>query len=86
MLLLLFSFPIPFFLQNVETNYNDVVSKAIDHIINALDGQNDIYSLAVAAYALQLAEHQSKDKILAQLIAKASTKSLYTCTKCGLSL
>lgn len=60
--------------RDVETTYDQTINKAIDYVIKSLEAQHDIYALAVAAYALQLAEHPKKDDILEQLLRKAATK------------
>ncbi|XP_031620960.1 CD109 antigen-like [Contarinia nasturtii] len=69
------------FLENrdVETTYDETINKAIDYITKSLEAQhkhhiNDIYALAVAAYAMQLADHPNKDDFLAKLLKKATTK------------
>lgn len=60
--------------RDVETTYDQTINKAIDYVIKSLEAQHDIYALAVAAYAMQLAEHPNKDNILDQLLRKATTK------------
>lgn len=64
------------FLENRdgETTYDDTINKAIQYVIKSLEAQHDIYALAVAAYALQLAEHPDREIILDQLLRKATTK------------
>lgn len=61
--------------RNVETTYEITINKAIDYVIKSLESQHDIYALAVAAYAMQLAEYPNKENILEQLLRKAVTKS-----------
>lgn len=60
--------------RDVETTYESTINKAIDYVMKSLEAQHDIYALAVSAYAMQLAEHPNKDKILDQLLRKATTK------------
>lgn len=64
------------FLENrdIETTYDVTINKAIDYVTKSLEAQHDIYALAVAAYALQLAEHTNKDDILEQLLRKSTNK------------
>lgn len=66
------------FLENrdVETTYDDTINKAIEYVTKSLETQHDIYALAVAAYAMQLAEHPNKDDILAKLLKKSTTKGM----------
>lgn len=64
------------FLENkdIETTYDETINKAIQFITKSLEAQHDVYTLAVVAYALQLAEYHGKDKVLDQLVRKATTK------------
>jgi CD109 antigen len=57
------------FLENKEnaTEYNETIKKAIEYIVQNLINVKDPYSLAIAAYALQLATHNSKKVILEKL-------------------
>lgn len=63
------------FLENrdVETIYDDTINKAIENVTQSLKGKHDIYALAVAAYALQLAEHPDRNLILEKLLRQATT-------------
>lgn len=54
--------------------YNNVINKAIDYVVRNLEANDDTYSLAVAAYALQLANHNSKEYILQTLDARSIRK------------
>lgn len=56
------------------STYQNVINKAIDYVVRNLEGSDDVYSLAVASYALQLANHNSKNYILQTLDAKAVRK------------
>lgn len=57
--------------------YRNVINKAMDYVVRNLEGNDDIYSLALAAYALQLADHSSKNYILQTLDSRASRKGTY---------
>lgn len=59
--------------RNLLPKYQNVVNKAVDYVARNIDGLNDVYALAIAAYAMQLADHSSKDFTLSQLDAKATT-------------
>lgn len=59
--------------RNLLPKYQNIVNKAVDYVARNIDGLNDVYALAIAAYALQLADHSSKDFTLSQLDAKATT-------------
>lgn len=59
--------------KNLLPKYQNVVNKAMDYVARNIDGLNDVYALAIAAYALQLADHSSKDFTLSQLDGKATT-------------
>lgn len=54
--------------------YNKTIDKALKYITDNLDQLEDTYSLAIANYALQLANHEKKDMLLAKLNAKAENK------------
>lgn len=54
--------------------YNNVINKAIDYVVRNLEAGDDTYSLAVASYALQLANHNSKEYILQTLDARSIRK------------
>ncbi|XP_055641122.1 thioester-containing protein 1 allele R1-like isoform X6 [Toxorhynchites rutilus septentrionalis] len=60
--------------KNLIPKYRNVIDKALDYIVRNTEGLEDNYALALAAYALLLAEHSSKDYILAQLDTKATTE------------
>lgn len=55
-------------------SYQNVVNKAIDYVARNLEGNDDLYSLAVASYALQLANHNSKNYILQTFDSRATRK------------
>lgn len=61
------------FLENKPTiaTYRNVINKAMDYIVRNLETLDDAYSLALAAYALQLAEHNARDYVLRKLDERA---------------
>lgn len=61
------------FLENKSLlrGYRNVVNKAMDYIVRNLESL-DVYALSVAAYALQLSQHNAKDFVLRSLDAKAT--------------
>lgn len=59
------------FFQSKSDMYQNVVNKAIDYVVRNLEGNDDTYSLAIASYALQLANHNSKEYILQTLDARS---------------
>jgi CD109 antigen len=65
------------FLQTQEdmTNYRNTISKSLDYILKNIETTDDIYSLAVTAYALQLAQHSSKTSVLQTLQSKAKDEN-----------
>lgn len=54
--------------------YQNVINKAIDYVVRNLEGNDDLYSLAVASYAVQLANLNSKSYILQTFDVKAIRK------------
>ncbi|KAJ6646228.1 CD109 antigen, partial [Pseudolycoriella hygida] len=59
--------------KNTIPNYRDVITRALEYIIRNLEGVDDNYSLAVAAYATQLAQDQSRTVLFQKLDANAKT-------------
>jgi CD109 antigen len=61
------------FLENTEEipKNKDAINNAIAYIFQNVESLEDNYALALAAYAVQLAQHSEKDKILSMLNAKA---------------
>ncbi|XP_062547431.1 thioester-containing protein 1 allele R1-like isoform X11 [Armigeres subalbatus] len=59
--------------KNLIPKYTNVINKALDYIVRNTQGLDDTYALAIAAYALQLADHSAKDYTLSTLDTKAST-------------
>ncbi len=48
-------------------NYDPVIKKALDYVYETLKTLSDVYSLAIAAYAAQLANYVHKDELLQKL-------------------
>lgn len=65
------------FLENKSTipAHRNAVNKAMDYIARNLEGLDDIYALAVAAYALQIADHNAKDFALRIFDSRAIVKN-----------
>uniref|UniRef100_A0A6E8VWS8 CD109 antigen n=1 Tax=Anopheles coluzzii TaxID=1518534 RepID=A0A6E8VWS8_ANOCL len=65
------------FLENINLvdKYKNTINKAIDYVYRNTESLDDTYALALAAYALQLADHSSKGLILSKLDTKATTDS-----------
>lgn len=61
--------------RNEVPQYKNTISKALEYIVRNLEGLDDTYALALAAYALQLANHNNKDYVLTRLESKATTDS-----------
>lgn len=59
--------------QHMFPKYDLVIERAIGYVVSNLDTLNDTYAMSVAAYALQLADHSAKEKVLCQLDAHAIT-------------
>ncbi|KAJ6649480.1 CD109 antigen [Pseudolycoriella hygida] len=65
------------FLENRQAfpQYENTTKRAIEFIVTHLDTLDDVYSMSLAAYALQLADDPHKDDILRSLNAKSITES-----------
>ncbi len=65
------------FLENREgfPLYEKNIKRATEFIVKHLDILDDVYSISMVAYALQLANDSNKDNILRDLNAKAITES-----------
>lgn len=63
------------FLENEKHSrrYSGTIEKAIEFILANIGNINDNYSLAIASYALQLAQNQEKSSFLSKLDGKAAT-------------
>lgn len=51
------------------------MDKAVANIASNIGAIDDAYTEALAAYALQLADHPQKTEVLEKLLKKASSKS-----------
>lgn len=60
--------------QHKFPGYDDTIDKAIQNIVAGLRSNNDVYAIALAAYALELADHEMKQEILDQILAKSMKK------------
>lgn len=62
------------FLENMSIVplYQETIDKAIENIVRNLDGVDDVYGLALASYALQLANHTAKSSVWQKFEAKAT--------------
>ncbi|XP_037031071.1 CD109 antigen-like [Bradysia coprophila] len=65
------------FLENREAfpEYENNIKRATEFIVQHLDILDDVYSMSLAAYALQLAKDSNKDLLLRDLNAKVITES-----------
>lgn len=63
-------------LQEKVSIYRNVINKAMDFVARNLVSSDDVYTLAVASYALQLAQHNSKDYILQTFDSRAMNKGI----------
>lgn len=56
--------------------HQDTIRKAIENVATNIHDIDDVdvYTLAIAAYALQLADHAIKDQILDRLVSQAIEK------------
>lgn len=60
--------------QNLSTSYQKTIDDALDFVIKNVDFIDDVYTLAIATYALQILQHKSKDLFMAKLDDKAIRK------------
>lgn len=57
-----------------QSTYQTVIASAFNYIITSLDnGNDDLYSLALANYALQTAQHPDRARFLTRLQSKATS-------------
>lgn len=62
--------------------YRNAINKAMDYVARNIAGSEDLYSLAIASYTLQLAQHNSKDYILQTFDSRSKYKGkLKECCK-----
>jgi CD109 antigen len=64
------------FLENKEhgDKYKPVIKKALDYIVRNCEDLKDTYSLAIATYAFQLADHEYKTPFMNRLEGKSQGK------------
>jgi len=65
------------FLENRQAFplYEDNIKRGIEYVVSHLNTLDDVYSMSVAAYALQLAKDSHADEVLKNLNAKSITDS-----------
>lgn len=61
--------------KNENPQYDNAISKALNYIVTYVNDLDDPYALALAAYCLQLANHNAKDAALARLNSKATSNA-----------
>lgn len=59
--------------KNDAPQHSNAISKALEYIVRHLDNLDDPYALSLSAYALQLANHSTKETALARLESKATS-------------
>lgn len=59
--------------NKMKEKYGGSIEKALKYVADKSQDLNDTYSLAIAAYAMQLANHNSKDMLLVKLDSKATS-------------
>lgn len=57
-----------------EWKHQAAVDKAITYVAENVNDIDNTYAKAIAAYALQLADHPKKDEVLDSLVASTITK------------
>ena len=64
------------FLENKEMKekYQETINKAVNYVVKNFDQLDDNYSLSIATYALQLANHPSKASFLTKLSSLSEDK------------
>ncbi|XP_055684022.1 thioester-containing protein 1 allele R1-like isoform X2 [Lutzomyia longipalpis] len=61
--------------RNDVPRHQNTINKAMDYIVRNLEGLDDVYALALATYALHIAQHSSRSNALGLLEAKATTEA-----------
>lgn len=59
--------------KNEAPQHANAISKALEYIVRHIEDLDDPYALSLAAYALQLANHNNKDFALTRLNSKATS-------------
>ncbi|GAB0100917.1 CD109 [Sergentomyia squamirostris] len=61
--------------RNDVPRHQNTINKALDYVARNLEGLDDVYALALATYALHIAQHSSKANALGLMEAKATTEA-----------
>ncbi|KAI4464831.1 macroglobulin / complement [Holotrichia oblita] len=72
------AFTLTVFLENRKTSsqYTNLISKGLDFVARYMyEEDQDIYSIALAAYVLQISNHQLSSQALTKLMSKVKTKN-----------
>ncbi|XP_012262615.2 CD109 antigen-like isoform X2 [Athalia rosae] len=77
--LALTAFTLIAFLENQDyvEEYRNTINKGVDYISRNLEGLDDVYSLSICAYVLNLAKHPDEDKAFSALESKAMQSDDY---------
>lgn len=59
--------------KNDAPEHANAISKALEYVVNHLEFLDDPYALSLAAYALQLANHNNKEYALSRLESKSTS-------------
>ncbi|XP_059619137.1 CD109 antigen-like isoform X4 [Phlebotomus argentipes] len=59
--------------RNDVPKHQNTINKALDYVARNLEGLDDVYALALAAYALHIAQHSSRSNALALMEGKSTT-------------
>lgn len=59
--------------QTIAELYADVIAKGLDYVYETVKTMDDVYCLALAAYAAQLAKYVHRDELLQKLDSMAKT-------------
>uniref|UniRef100_A0A336LNM3 CD109 antigen n=1 Tax=Culicoides sonorensis TaxID=179676 RepID=A0A336LNM3_CULSO len=57
--------------KNEHPEFQNNINRAIDYLVKNIENLDDIYAIALTAYALELANHNAKDFVLTRLDARA---------------
>ncbi|XP_063696587.1 CD109 antigen-like isoform X3 [Culicoides brevitarsis] len=58
--------------KNEHPQFQNNINRAIDYMVKNIENLDDLYAIALTAYALQLANHNAKDFVLTRLDARAT--------------
>lgn len=59
--------------KQVHPEFDNNINRALDYLVKNLDNLDDVYAIAITAYALQLANHNAKNFIFTRLESRAQT-------------